>query len=215
MGGILSQDEVDALLKAVEDGGVPTGGTAAGRGPASVRALDLTNLAWSVETRRPGLRPLAERLARAVRTSLGTFFGQIPQVASRGIQLVKFGAFVERLPTPVSLQLFRLVPLRGQGMLVVSPALVGALLQVFFGGNPSRKSPPPTRQFSAIELRVLERLARRLLQDLRDAWSPVADLDCAFVRAETNPRFAAIAAPHDLVLVLELGIQVEGCEDGG
>src|SRR5262245_41709406 len=214
MGDILSQDEVDALLRAVEDGGVPTGGAAGGRGPTSVRTIDLTNLECSVEARLPGLRPLADRLARAMRTSLATCFGQIPQVAPRAVQLIKFGLFVERLPTPVSLQLFRLAPLRGQGMLVVSPALVGALLQVFFGGDPRRKSPPPTRQFSAIEQRVLERLARRLLGDLRDAFAMVADLECAFVRAETNPRFAATAAPHDMVLVLELGVQVEGCEDG-
>ncbi len=214
MGEILSQDEIDALLSAVETGNVPTAAMPAGGGPSSVRSIDLTNLAWSAESRLPGVKPLAERFARTVRVSLGTFFGQIPQVTPHTPQLVKFGSFVERLPTPVCLPLFRLAPLRGQGMLVASPALVGALLQVFFGGNPSRKSPPPTRQYSAIEQRVLERLARRLLADLHEAWAPVGEVECGFVRTETNPSFAVIAAPHDLVLVLELGIVVEGCEDG-
>src|SRR5262249_34295677 len=127
MGQILSQDEVDALLKVVEEGGVPAGGTADG-GPKSVRALDLTNPSWALETPLPGAKPVAERFARALRVSLGGFFGQIPQVELRTLELVKYGALVEGLPTPVSLPLFRLAPLRGHGMLIVPPAMVGALL---------------------------------------------------------------------------------------
>lgn len=212
MGEILSQDEVDALLRAVEDGGVPTDG-AAGGGPTSVRTLDLTNLAWSVDTRLPGLRPLVERFARAVRVSFGTFFGQIPQVTPGALQLVKFGSFVERLPRPVSLPLFRLAPLRGQGMLVVSPTLVAALLQVFFGGNPSRKSPPPTRQYSAIEQRVLERLGTRVLLDLKEAFRPLAAIEFGGLRSETNPAFAAIVGPQDLVVLVELSVGIPGTAD--
>lgn len=212
MGEILSQDEVDALLSAVETGTVPTTGTAAGAGPSSVRAVDLTNLAWSVEARLPGLKPLAERFARAVRVSLGTFFGQLPQVTPRPLQLAKFGPFLERIPAPVCLPLFRLSPLRGHGMVVVAPALVGSLLEVFFGGNAGRKTPAPARGYSAIEQRVVERLARRVLADLRQAWAPVGEVECGFVRAETNPHYVAVAAPHDVVLLLELDIAVEGSE---
>ena len=129
--------------------------------------------------------------------------------------MMKYASIVERLGNPVSLQLFRMAPLRGQGMLMVPSPLIGALLQTFFGGNPSQRTPVPTREFSAIEVRVLERLGSRIVQDLREAWAPIQALECTLQRFETNPRFAGIASAQDPVLVIELGIECEGCDDGG
>jgi len=214
MGEILSQDEVNALLQAVDDGGLPAGGAAAAGGRGGIRTVNLTRLQWSVEGRLPGLRPIVDRLVRSIRTSLATFFGQLPQVTARGAQMVRYETVLARLESPVSLQLFRLTPLRGQGLLVVTPPLVGAFLQVAFGGDPGRPTPVPTREFSAIELRALERLGTRVLQDLREAWAPIEPIEFSFVRSEPNPQFAAIAGPQDLMLVIELGVEVNGCEDG-
>ena len=212
MSQILSQDEVDALLKGVSDGAVPTGeGAAAPRG--GVQTLDLTSQERNLRGRLPGLDLIVERFGKGLRASLGTFFGQLPNVAVGALELIKFGTFMGKLPQPVSLQLFRMAPLRGQGMFVAAPSLVGALLQVFFGGKPSRKTPVAAREYSAIELRVLERLAARVLQDFQEAWRPVAPLEFAFQRSESNPRFAVIAAAPDLSLVLEMRVEVEGTDD--
>ena len=214
MGEILSQDEVNALLQAVDDGGLPAGTPPGDGGRGGVRSVNLTRLQWSVEGRLPGLRPIIDRLVRSLRTSLATFFGQIPAVTARGSQMVRYETVLARLEPPVSLQLFRLVPLRGQGMLVVTPPLVGAFLQVAFGGDPTRSTPVAAREFSAIELRALERLGTRVLQDLREAWAPVEPIECAFVRSEPNPQYAGVGGPQDLMLVVEIGVAVDGCEDG-
>jgi flagellar motor switch protein FliM len=215
MGEILSQDEVNALLQAVDDGGLSAGGGAPGEGGrGGIRTVNLTRLQWSVEGRLPGLRPLVDRLARSLRTSFATFFGQLPEVTARGAEMLRYETMLARLEPPVSLQLFRMTPLRGQGMLVVSPALVGAFLQVVFGGDPGRATPVPAREFSTIELRALERLGSRVLGDLRDAFAPLEPIEFSFVRSEANPQFAAVAGPQDLMLVIELGVAVNGCDDG-
>jgi flagellar motor switch protein FliM len=212
MGEILSQDEVNALLKGIADGAVPAGGEGATRG--GVRTLDLTNQERDLRGRLPGLELVIERLTRQIRGSLAGFFGELPTVGVRALEAIKFATFLERLTPPLGLQLFRLTPLRGQGMVVVTPPLAAALLQVFFGGDPGRKTAVPERDFSAIELRVLERLGARILQDLRAACEPIERLECAFVRTETNPRFAAVAAPQDLVVLIEMGVEVQGCSNG-
>jgi flagellar motor switch protein FliM len=214
MGEILSQDEVNALLQAVDDGGLPDAEAATRERRSAVRALDLANLQWSVEARFPGLKPVVDRFGRALRTSLATFLGQLPRVTSRPAQMVKYRTVVESLVPPVSLQLFRMAPLPGHGMLVATPPLVAALLQTFFGGDPSHKTPVQPREFSAIELRALDRLAGRVLRDLGEAFGPLETLDCALVRSETDPRFAGIAGAQDLVLVIDVGVECEGCEDG-
>ncbi len=215
MSDILSQDEVDALLKAVGDGGVAGAGpeATADDGRGGVRTLDLTNQERSLRGRLPGLEVVLGRLVRDLRGGLAPFFGQVPNVTVGAVELLKFGGYMQRLQQPVGLQFWKLAPLRGQGMLVLRPGLVASVMQVLFGGVPGRNPVPAAREFSSIEQRVLARLGGRILADLREAWRPVAPLECTLLRTETNPLFATIAAPHELILHVELQIIVEGSED--
>lgn len=214
MSDILSQDEVDALLKAVGEGALPTDAPSPDEPVAgTVRTIDLTNQERSLRGRMPGLDVVLGRLARDLRGSLATFFGSVPNVTVGGVELVKFGSFMTQLRQPIGLLFYKLAPLRGQGMLILRPPLVAAVLQVLFGGTPGRPTPPATREFSAIEQRVLERLATRILGDLREAWRPVAAMDCSLLRIETNPLFATIATAHELVLLTEIQVAAEGFGD--
>ncbi len=215
MSDVLSQDEVDALLKAVGDGAVSAPGVAdvAAAGRGGVHGIDLTNQERSLHGRLPGLEVVLGRLVRDLRSSLATFFGQVPNVAVLTCELVKFGGFMERQQQPVGLQFFRLTPLRGQGMLVLRAPLLAAVLQVMFGGTLGRKAPAATREFSPIEQKVLERIGTVVLNDLREAWRAVAPLECAYLRTETNPLFATICGTQELVLHVELGLTIEGLDD--
>src|SRR5262245_43145417 len=212
MADILSQDEMNALLKGVADGTIPAGGDA-GAARRGVQTLDLTSQERSLRGRMPGLELVLDRLVRGLRTSLAGLFGQQPPVAVTGVELVKFARVTERLPQPICLQLFRLTPLAGQGMLVVTPPLAAALLQVVFGGHPSRRTPLAARELSALEQRALERFATRVLQDLQEAWRPIAALELGFLRSETVPMFACIVPPQELVLHLDLRLDVDGSDD--
>ena len=209
MSQLLSKDEVDALLKGVADGEVPAG-TAASRG--RVVSLDLTSQERSVRGRSPGLELVADRFARTVRTTLGALVGKLPAVAVASLELRKLAAVNERLPHPVSLQLFRMPPLKGEGLLIVPPALAALLFEVFFGGDARHPTPLAAREFSAIEQRVLERLGTRVLHDLREAWRPLAAVEFALLRSDRNPTLAPIAAPQDLVLVIELSVGIDAGE---
>jgi flagellar motor switch protein FliM len=214
MSNILSQDEVDALLKGVNEGAVATDAAGGGARPG-VQTLDLTSQERNLRGRVPGLELMIDRFTKTLRTSLGTFFGALPNVAVGAMELRKFGGFMERIRPPASMQLFRMAPLRGQGMLVASPGLVATLLQISFGGRPQRRIAIEGREISAIEVRVIERLAARVLQDFSEAWRPVAAIDFAFQRSESNPRFAAIATPQDLTFVIDMTIELEGVDEAG
>ena len=213
MSDILSQDEVDALLRGVADGTVPVPeGTPVPRG--AVRAIDLTERDRSLRGRLPGLELVVERLLRLHRSTLTPFFGKVPNLTVESIEVVKFERLLAGLPQPMCLSLFSLAPLRGQGMIVVPAPVVAALLQAFFGGVPGRPAQVASRDFSAIELRVIERLVHRLLADLREAWLTVTPLECAFVRSETSPTFARIAEPAEPVVKIDLRVDVDDCKEG-
>jgi flagellar motor switch protein FliM len=211
MSQILSPEEVNALLKGVADGEIGAGG--AGSPPRGVRMVDLTSQERNLRGRLPGLELVLDRFVRALRPSLGAFFGRIPDVTVNALEVVKLGRLTERLTRPMSLQLFRMLPLRGHGMVVLREPLVGTLLQVFFGGSLARKAPVADRELSAIEQRALERFGTRVLADLREAWRPIAELDLALLRSETNPAFASIAGPQDLIVQLDLRVVAAGAEE--
>ena len=213
MSDILSQDEVNALLRGVADGAVPAGDEPSGvRG--GVRTLDLTNQEVTLRGRLPGLERVADRFARNLRRALAALFGQMPEVRVSALELERLGTFTSRLPQPISLQLFRLAPLRGQGMLVVHPALAAGLLEALFGGSAARPTPLAARDFSAIEQRVLERLGAQVLRAFAEAWRPVEAVECSFVRSETNPQYATIVGTQDLVVRLDVDVVLDAREDG-
>ena len=212
MSRILSEEEVDALLSSVRDGALPGDPRATASG---VQTLDLTSQERDLRGRLPGLELVVDRFVRGLRASFGALFGQLPDLDVRGLELLKFARVTARLPQPVGLGVFRMPPLSGQGLLVVTPALVATLLQVFCGGAPGRTTPVAGRDLSAIEQRVLERLGARVLRDLKEAVRPLAAIEFGALRTETNPIFAAITGPQDLVVVLELAVRIAGQASAG
>jgi flagellar motor switch protein FliM len=204
---ILSEDEIDALLRSVAADAIPAGGRGAAGG---VQPIDLTSQERALRGRLPGLELVVDRFVRALRTSLGALLGQLPDLDVRSLELVKFARVTARLPQPVGLELFRMSPLRGQGMLVVTPGLVATLLQVFCGGAAGGSTPIAGRDLSVIEQRVLERLGARVLLDLKEAFRPLVAIDFGGLRSETNPVFAAIVGPQDLVVLVELSVGIPG-----
>jgi flagellar motor switch protein FliM len=211
MSQILSQDEVNALLGAVAEGTVKAGDGTPGPSGA-IRTLDLTRQDRSVRG-LAGLELVAERFARALRATCGTWFGQVPAVSVRGLELTRADAFMAALPPGAGLQVFKLTPLRGQGLLVVPPPMLAALLHLLFGGSPARIAPLPERERSPIELQLMERVMARILADLRDAWAPVEAIAFAPVRLETNPQRAAVTAAQELLLQCDVQVEVPGGGD--
>jgi flagellar motor switch protein FliM len=208
---ILSEEEIEALLRGVAEGSASCGGSSQRGG---VQHLDLTSQERSLRGRLPGLELVIERFVRALRPSLAALVGQLPEVHARGLELVKFARVTAQLPEPAGLVLFRMPPLRGQGLLVLGPPLASALLEAACGGIPGRRAPAPARELSAIDQRVLVGVAARVLQDLRDAFRPLAAIEFGEAHTEATPRFAAIAAAHDLVIALELAIALAGVGEG-
>jgi flagellar motor switch protein FliM len=206
MSDLLTPDEIAALTAAFAADAPPSPRASA----PGVRTVDLTNQERSLEGRLPALELVLGRFARGLRGVIAGFFGDVPAVMPKTLGLVRFERLAARLAEPAGLVRFRMTPLRGHGILTVPSSLVAALLQVSCGGPAGQASTLPSREFSAVELRLIERLAARLLVELRAAWEPVAGLDLALTRVETTPLFATIAAPDELVVHAELAVVVSG-----
>lgn len=208
MSDALSKDEVDALLRGVEEGEVAVDGDA---GPRSgVRPYDLFAEDRLTGRRFPALDLVHERFVRRLRTSLESVVGVTPTIDIGELDTVRFATFRNRLPAGACLQLFTMAPLRGQGLLAISAPLAFALVDRMFGGPGRMPEAAAGREFSALEQQTLKRVGARVLADLAEAWTPIQRVECALARVEANPAYLAITAPTEVVIALELACDLGG-----
>ena len=208
MGEILSQGEVDALLRGVSEGEVETESDQPEE-VSGVTPYDLTSQEKIIRGRLPTLDIINQMFSSLFRNTFSSTLRKAADVSTVSTDTIKFGEFLRSLPVPSSLHIFRMEPLRGHGLMVVESKLVSAIVDTFFGGTGSQEAKITGRDFSAIEIRMTKNVVLSALKDLEKAWKPVHAVSTNYVRSEVNPQFAAIVPPTDIVLVILFDIELE------
>jgi flagellar motor switch protein FliM len=203
---ILDQAEIDALIHGVDSGKVDTTPDV---GPNEVRSYDFNNQMRIVRGRMPTLEMINERFARIFRVNLYNMLRRSPEISVQPIQVKKFSEYVHTLHVPTSLNLVKMNPLRGTGLIVLEPKLVFAVVDNFFGGT-GRHAKIEGREFTATEQRIIHMVLRSVFADLHEAWSHVAPLEFEFVQSEINPHFANIVSPSEIVVITSFHIELDG-----
>ena len=204
--GVLSQEEIDALLDGVGSGRVDTGAAAV---PGEVRPYDIAQRDHIVRGRMPTLEMINERFARFFRASLSTLLHRSIDATVAPVEIRPYGEYVAAVQVPSSLNLIKLAPLRGTGLLTLDPRLVFTVVDNFFGGS-GRFARVEGRDFTPAERRIIDRLAARAITDLKEAWSPVLAIEPEVLGFEINPHFATIASPTESVVITRLHVELEG-----
>ncbi len=203
---VLDQNEVDAILHGMNAGTVSTEAVPA---PVGVRQYDLGKEARIVRGRMPTLEMMNERFARLYRNSLYNLLRRTPVISVGAVQMLKFGEYVHRLSVPTSLNIVRIAPLRGTALVVLSPRLVFNLVDNYFGGR-GRHAKVEGREFTATESRIIQMVLNAAFTDMQEAWSTVIPIKLEFQSSETNPQFANIVSPSEIVVVTTFRIELEG-----
>ena len=203
---VLSQDEVDALLQGITDGGQTAEEPAAA--PGDVREHDLAAPERLVRARMPALEVVHERFARNIRTGLFTLMRKTPEVAVGAIKVHKYSAFLREIVVPTNLNIVDVQPLRGSGLIVCDPNLVFAVIDALFGGSGKYPARIEGREFSATELRVIARLVETVCAAYNKAWQGIYGLQLVHRRSEMQPQFANIATDTDMVVSASFTIEL-------
>jgi len=205
---ILTQEEVDALLKGMSGGEIETE-TDTVEDDSGVTVYDLTNQDRIIRGRMPTLEIINDRFARLLRTNLSSALRKVLDVSAFSLDMIKFGEFMRALPVPTSLHIFKVDPLRGHGIMVIETKLVFNLVDNFFGGSGRSFIKIEGRDFTAIEHKLINKIIIMALEDLEKAWNPVHPLKLTYVRSETNPQFASVVAPTEVVIVIKFEVELE------
>ena len=206
---ILSQEEVDALLRGVGDGELETETDEIAENISGVEPFDLTTQEKVIPGRLPTLNIINQMFCKLFQNTFSKLMRRSVQVKTISTDTIKFGEFQSSLPFPSCLHIFRMEPLRGHGLLVVENKLISTVIDTIFGGTGTQKTKITGRDFSSIEIRMIKSIIISALEDLEKSWRPVHTLTTNLVRSEVNPQFAAIVTPNDVVLVVLFKIEME------
>lgn len=205
---LLSQDEIDALLHGVDSGDVNTD-TDAEAHDGVARSFDFTSHDRIVRGRMPTLEMINERFARKFRVSLFNMLRRSAEISVGGVQMMKFSEYVHSLFVPTSMNIVKIAPLRGSGLVVFEPKLVFIVVDNFYGGI-GRHAKIEGREFSATEQRVIQMVLDDIFVDMVDAWKPVLPIKFKFSSMEVNPQFANIVSPTEVVVVSTFHVELDG-----
>lgn len=207
MEDILSQEEVDALLKGIATGDVETEKVEEVSG---IKIYDFTGQEKIVRGRMPSLDIANERLARNFRLSLSAAIRHMVDVTNVNVNITKFYDFMRGVPFPSSINIFKMEPLRGFGLLVFDAPMIFSLIEFFFGGTGKGHYKPEGREFTPIEQKIIHKVVLMFFNDMEEAWKPIYPIIPTYVRSEMNPQFVAIVTPVDVVIRVEFVLEIEG-----
>ena len=197
---ILNQDEIDSLLGFDEDGD--------GSGETS-GVMALVNSALVNYERLPMLDIVFDRLVRLMSTTLRNLTSDNVEVSLDQVSTVRFGDYMNSIPLPAMLSVFKAEEWDNSGLLTVDSALIYSIVDVLLGG---RKGTPAIRvegrPYTTIETKLVERMIHVTLGDLSSAFDPLSPVQFNLDRMETNPRFAAITQSGNACVLARLRIDM-------
>jgi len=205
---ILSQQEIDALLQGISSGEVSISKEPAEDLPG-VKSYDFSHYDRIVHGRIPAVDVMTHRFAHQLTGTFTSALRRMVEVTPVSSEVKKFKDFLKGLVMPTSIHLFRVEPLPGMGMLVLEPNLVYLLIEFIMGGTLEGRLKIEGRDFTNIEMRLIQRLVREALGDLNKAWNSLQPVKVQLERSEMNPQFAAVLLPSDQVLCVQMEMELE------
>lgn len=205
MGEVLSQNEIDNLLAALSTGELDVEQMQESD-EKKVKNYDFNRPTKFSKEHLRTLEIIFEHYGRLISTNLSVYLRKNVQVAVVSSETNTFSEFSNALASPVILGIVNFLPLNGNIIIDLATNLGYAMLDRMLGGNgyPLEKS----RDFSEIEQTIIQKVLIMFTQLLRDPWRNVIDIAPVLSRLETNPQFAQVIAPNDMVAIVTLSVKI-------
>ena len=198
---VLNQDEIDSLL-GFDDG---TDGNDSRSGMQRIISSGLVSY-----ERLPMLEIVFDRLVRIMSTSLRNFTSDNVEVSIDNIVSLRFGDYLNSIPLPAMLAVFKAEEWDNYGLLVIDSAMIYSIVDVLLGGRRGTAAMRiEGRPYTTIERTLIERLIRVVLADLSASFDPLCPVTFRFERLEVNPRFATISRLSNAAVLARLRVDME------
>lgn len=209
MSDILSQSEIDNLLKQLSEGDLDVD-QIQGEDEKQVKNYDFSRPTKFSKEHLRTLEIIFEHYSRLISTNLPVYLRKNVQVSVASSETITFSEFSNALSNPSVLGIVNFAPLNGNIIIEIATNLCYTMLDRMLGGSgqPLEKS----RDFSDIELTILQKLLVMFTQLMREPWKNVVEISPVLSRLETNPQFAQVIAPSDMIAIVTLNMKIGDVE---
>ena len=209
MADVLSQNEIDALLKQLSSGELDVDNIEDTKS-AKVKEYDFSRPAKFSKEHLRTLEIIFEHFGRLLSSNLPAYLRKNVQVEVMNSEAVTYSEFSNALSNPVLLGVVNMAPLAGNIIIEMATNVGYTIIDRLLGGvgEPLDK----TRDFSEIELSILERIFSIIISLLREPWTNVVEIEPYLERIETNSQFAQIISPTEMIAIVTININVGGVE---
>nr|OCA01172.1 Flagellar motor switch protein FliM [Leptospira interrogans serovar Copenhageni/Icterohaemorrhagiae] len=152
------------------------------------------------------LQMMHETFARLATTGLSAQLRALVSVHVASVDQLTYEEFIRSIPNPTTLAVINMDPLRGSAILEIDPSISFTIIDRLFGGKGEQAK--ISRELSEIEMSVMEGIIVRILGNMRESWSTVIDLRPRLGNIETNPQFAQVVPPNDMVVLITLETKI-------
>ena len=209
MGEVLSQDEIDNLLKALSTGELDAD-EMKNTGERQVKDYDFARPAKFSKEHLRTLEIIFEHFGRLLATNLPAYLRKSVSVDVVNSEVVIYSEFSNALSNPVLLGVVGMDPLMGNVIMEMASNLGFAIVDRLLGGvgNSLEKE----RDFSEIELSILERVFTICVNLLHEPWENVVEITPRLNRIETNSQFAQIISPSETIAIVTINLKIGDVE---
>ncbi len=207
---VLSQDEIDQLLTAINAGETEIESIKPTADTRKIKIYDFKRPDKFSKEQIRTVQNMHETFARLTTTTLSASMRALVHVHVASVDQLTYEEFIRSIPTPTTLAVVSMDPLKGQAILEIDPSVTFTIIDRLFGG--SGEGAKLNRELSDIEHSVMEGIIVRILGNMREAWTQVIDLRPRLSQIETNPQFAQIVPPSEMVVLVTLETKVGDVE---
>ena len=207
MNEVLSQDEIDQLLQAISTGESEADEFKPVTDTRRIKIYDFRRPDKFSKEQIRTVSNMHETFARLTTTSLSAQLRTLVHVHVASVDQLTYEEFIRSIPTPTTLAVINMDPLKGNAVLEIAPEITFIIIDRLFGGSGDTGG-KVNRDLTDIEQSVMEGIIVRILANMREAWTQVIDLRPRLQQIETNPQFAQIVPPSEMVILVTLEIKI-------
>ncbi len=209
MGEVLSQEEIDSLLNALSSGELDAD-EYKDADTQQIKNYDFSRPAKFSKEHLRTLEIIFEHYGRLLYTNLPAYLRKNVQVEVVNSEAVAYSEFSNALSNPVLLGIVNFRPLVGNIIVELASNLGYAIIDRLLGG--SGMTIEKKRDFTEIEVTIIERILSICVDLLREPWQNVVELEPRLERIETNSQFAQIVSPTEMIAIVTLNLRIGDVE---
>ncbi|HON12634.1 MAG TPA: flagellar motor switch protein FliM [Treponema sp.] len=203
---VLSQEEIDQLLTAINAGETEPEDFKPATDTRKIKIYDFKRPDKFSKEQIRTVSIMHETFARLTTTSLSANLRSMVHVHVASVDQLTYEEFIRSIPTPTTLAIINMDPLKGNAILEIDPAVTFSIIDRLFGGT--GEGTKAQHELTDIEQSVMEGIIVRILGNMREAWATVIDLRPRLGQIDTNPQFAQIVPPTEMVVLVTLETKV-------